>query len=139
MAYSLELRIKAIEAYASGEGTQEEIANYFQISISTFKRWLQRNVAGDPLAPIIEGKGRPKTLDNRHLEMIQRLVKENPSITLGELSEKINKKYQINAGRSVLGRALQGLNLRYKKLSLRTIEKDAPEVKKKRTVFIRVK
>ncbi len=59
------------------------------------------------LEPIVPGKGRPKTLDNLHLEMIQRLVKENPSITLGELSEQINKKYQITAGRSVLGRALQ--------------------------------
>ncbi len=85
MAYSLEFRIKAIEAYASGEGTQEEIANYFQISISTFKRWLKRNVTGDSLEPIVQGKGRPKTLDNLHLEMIQRLVKENPSITLGAL------------------------------------------------------
>lgn len=33
MAYSLEIRIKALEAHKSGKGTQEEVANYFQISL----------------------------------------------------------------------------------------------------------
>lgn len=131
MAYTIELRTKAVEAYNTGAGTQEEISSYFQIGLSTFKRWLQRKRAGEPLEPITQGKGRPKTLDAPHLETIKQVVKEAPSITLHELSELLKEKHKVKAGNAVICRALKQLNLRYKKLSLKAVERESDEVKKK--------
>jgi len=132
MAYHIELRTKAIQAYEEGEGSQEEIASLLQISLSTFKRWLAMSRKGQPLQPMMENCGRPKKIDNAGEAIIQSLVKNNPSITLSELSAAYYKKNKIIVGRSVLSRTLQKLNLRYKKLSIKSIEKQAVEVQKKR-------
>lgn len=137
MAYTLELRIKAVEAYESGEGTQEEVANYFQISLSTFKRWLNKKILGKSLCSITEGKGRPKKLNTEHIDLIKQLIADDPSITLGELSDKIYKHYKVTAGRSVISRELEKLNLRYKKLSIQAIEKNTPEVIKKKNFILK--
>lgn len=137
MAYSLELRIKALEAYESREGTQEEVANYFQISLSTFKRWLNKKILGQSLGSTTDGKGRPKKLNAEHIDLIKQLIANEPSITLGELSDKIYSHYKVTAGRSVISRALEKLNLRYKKLSLQAIEKNTPEVRKKKNYILK--
>lgn len=60
----------------------------------------------------------------------------NSSITLAELSEKLYKHDKIIAGRSVISRALNELNLRYKKLSLQAVEKHGPEVLKKKEFYL---
>jgi len=44
MAYSLELREKAINAYKKGVGSQEKVAKLFDIGISTFKRWIKKKI-----------------------------------------------------------------------------------------------
>ena len=131
MSYSLDLRMKALSAYESGTETQQEIVDTFQISLSTFKRWLQRKRSGMDLSPITDGRGRPRTLDDSSLKFIEKLVADNPSITLSELSNKLEKKYKLKAGNAVLCRALRGLNLRYKKLSIQAAEKETASVKKK--------
>ena len=134
MSYSLDLRIKSLEAYDSGEESQQDIADKFGISISTFKRWLGRYRQGKDLNPILEGRGRKKKLEESHLEQIKQLVEGSPSITLREISEYFEKKKKIQVGRSVLSRALQEMNLRYKKLSIPSEEKQTPVIKKKNKV-----
>lgn len=131
MAYSLDLRHKAISSYESDEGTQNEIANVFGVSLSTFKRWLVRKKSGENLKPRIGNKGRPKKINNAGFKTLKTIVEINPSITLAELSDLYLKEHKIRVGTSVLSRALSKLNLRYKKLSIKAVEKESDEVKKK--------
>lgn len=132
MSYSLDLRKQAVSTYELGEGTQTEIADYFGISISTFKRWLVRKKSGDDLYPKIGNKGRPEKINDIGLETLKEIVERNPSITLAELSDFYLNTHKISVGSSVLSRALNKLNLRYKKLSIKAIEKTTDAVKKKR-------
>ena len=132
MAYHIELRTKAIQAYEEGEGSQEEIASLLQISLSTLKRWLAMSRKGHPLQPMTENCGRPKKIDDAGEATIQSLVINNPSITLSELSAAYYKRHKVIVSRSVLSRTLQALNLRYKKLSIKSIEKQTDEIQKKR-------
>lgn len=132
MAYHIELRTKAIQAYEEGEGSQEEIASLLQISLSTFKRWLAMSRKGQPLQPMTGNCGRPKKIDDVGEATIQSLIRNNPSITLSELSAAYYKKHKTIVGRSVLSRTLQKLNLRYKKLSIKSVEKQTDEIQKKR-------
>lgn len=131
MSYPVIIRQKAIEQYEKGIFTQEEIAVNLGIHVSTFKRWLSRGRSGKSLEPIVgANQGRPGKIAEDGLETIEKLVKENPSITLEELSLAYKKIHDINVGRSILSRALQKLNLRRKKLSLQASEKNSEEVKK---------
>ena len=132
MTYGIELRTKVITAYEEGEESQEEIADLFQISKSAFKRWFRKKKNGEDLRPQPTRPGRPKAVDESGLKFIQKIVEKNPSITLGELSEAYYKKYHLSVGSSVLSRELQKLKLRYKKLSIKSIEKDSDDVQKKK-------
>jgi len=134
MGYSLDLRIKSLESYESGEESQQDISDKFGISTSTFKRWLSRYRQGKALNPILEGRGRKRKLKESHLEEIRDLVESSPSITLRKISEYFEKKRKIQVGRSVLSRALQAMNLRYKKLSIQSEEKQTSAIKKKKAV-----
>ncbi len=134
MPYPVVMRQKAIEQYQEGVLTQEEIASNFGIHLSTLKRWLFRDRSGEGLEPILGNKGRPGKINDEGLKTIERIVEENPSITLVELSEAYEKLHDIYAGRSILSRALKKLNLRRKKLSLQASEKNTDEVKKKNKI-----
>ena len=130
MSYALEIRNRALQAYKTGKNTQEEISNLFGISLSSFKRWLQKDRDGQSLLPDTSG-GRPAKINEDGLKTLQNLVTENPSITLEDLSINYKKIHKIVVGRSILSRALKKLNLRYKKLSISATAKDTDVVKKK--------
>jgi transposase len=130
MSYSLEIRNRALKAYKSGKKTQEEISDLFGISLSSFKRWLQKDRDGQSLIPDTSG-GRPAKVNEEGLNTLKNLVMENPSITLDDLSIQYKKIHKIVVGRSILSRALKKLNLRYKKLSISSTAKDTEVVKKK--------
>ena len=132
MAYGLELRERVIGAWNHGEYTQVDLADVFGISISTLKRWLCKVRHGEGLEPKSNQSGRPRKIDEKGEETIKQLVRENPSITLKELSKAYYKRHKIRVDKSILSRSLQELNLRYKKLSVKSVEKETLEVQKKR-------
>ena len=134
MAYSLDLRERAISCYDSKEGSQLEIAEYFGVSLSTFKRWIGRKRNGETLRPKKGKQGRPKKIDDFGIETLRAAIEENSTITLSELSDLYFKRHNITVGTSVLSRAINHLNLRYKKLSIKAAEKEKEVVKKKRRI-----
>ena len=130
--YDINFRQRVLEYYLDENLTQQEVCDIFDISISSFKRWLSRYKNGQTLYPLSEGKGRPFKVDEKGESFIKDLVAKNPSITLAEISEAYYKRRKVVAGRSVISRVLQKLNLRHKKLSVHAIEKENTAVKKKR-------
>lgn len=131
--YSLDLRKKVIETYQSESMTQIELAQMYNLSLSTIKRYLKKHRETGDLMPVIEGKGRPSAIDEDGLETIENIIKTKPSITLLELSREFFKTHRYVAGRSVLSRACQKLNLGRKKLSVFAQERERSDVKKKGT------
>lgn len=82
MSYSLDLRQRAVEAVQEGEGTQEEVAKRFKISVSSLKRWLNReHLDADkpgPVAPRLD------------LEALKKVVQDKPDLYLDEYAKLLN-------------------------------------------------
>jgi len=79
VSYSLDLRERVVEAVREGEGTQEEIAKRFKISVSSLKRWLSRkHLAADkpgPIAPRLD------------IEALKKVVQDKPDLYLDEYAK----------------------------------------------------
>lgn len=82
MSYSLDLRERAVSAARAGEGTQEEIAKRFKISVSSLKRWLTReHLQADkpgPLGPRLD------------LAALKKVVQDKPDLYLDEYAQLLN-------------------------------------------------
>lgn len=132
MSHSLETRSKAVSAIDSGNYSQKDICAIFDISLSSLRRWLSRKHNGEDLSPRKSKlAGRQRRIDADGLVTLKKAVEANPSITLAELSLLFEKEHNISVGKSVLSRELLSLNLRYKKISLKSAEQCTDEVKKK--------
>jgi transposase len=127
--YSVDFREKIISVYKAEKISQTKLAKRFKISLSSVKRYLELDEIGD-LSPKTEGKGRPGKIDESGHKMLKKIIESQPTITLEELSKVFYKKKKIKAGRSVLSRACQKLELRHKKLSRYAAEQERDDVKK---------
>lgn len=78
----MDLRERAVEAAQEGEGTQEEIAKRFKISVSSLKRWLKRkHLEADkpgPIAPRLD------------LEALKKVVQDKPDLYLDEYAKLLD-------------------------------------------------
>jgi putative transposase len=82
MAYSVDLRRRVVNAVREGEGTQEEVAKRFKVSLSSLKRWLNReDLAADKPGP------RGPRLD---IEALKKAVQEKPDAYLDEYAQMLN-------------------------------------------------
>jgi transposase len=128
--YSIDLRKKVVEIFKLEKISQTELAKRFKISLSSVKRYLNLEKETGDLSPKVEGKGRPGKITDSGYQTIQKIIEENPTITLDELSTLFYKKEKIKVARSILSRACKKLNLRRKKLSKYAAEQEREDVKK---------
>lgn len=129
-AYSVDLRQKIVDAYLKGNTSLSEVAQKFEVNISSVVRYLKLHREDGDLSPKKGNKGRPGKIDEIGYETIKKIIQNKPTTTLGELSEIYYKKRKVKAGRSVLSRACLKLNLRRKKLSCYAVERERDDVKK---------
>jgi transposase len=112
---SMDLRVRAVEAYENGEGTLQEIADRFCIGRTTLCDLvrLQRYVGSLEPNPI---RGRkPHSVDDAGRERLRALVDEQPDATLDELTERYNLHATVCISRATVGRELRAMRLTRKK------------------------
>ena len=98
-------------AYEGKEGTREEVAKRFKVSVGMVKKLLaQKNRTGD-LRSRYRFCGRKARLEPEHGESMRRLVEREPDVTLEEIKQRLGLGCTIGAIHWVLGR----LGLTYKK------------------------
>jgi transposase len=105
-----DVRVRAIAAYESGNGTQAEIAKFYRVDISTFQRWLQRYRQTGRAAPLPRGHN-PPALNEKQLLDLKRLLDETPDATLEQLREGLGVCCSLVAIHNTLKR----LKYRFKK------------------------
>lgn len=137
--YSLELRQKIVEVYQSEKLSLIKLATRFKVSLSSVKRYVSLDRESRDLSPKVEGKGRPAKMTETGYETVKQIITEKPTITLEELSKALYKKEKIKAGRSILSRACQKLEMRRKKLSRYAAEQESDVVKKTQSLLERNK
>ncbi len=108
---SLDMRERMLLAYDAQEGTREEIAERFGVSLGMVKKLLQqRRHTGDIGARHHFSGRKPKILE-RHRRKLSRLLAERPDLTLAELRTAAGLSCSLPAIHYVLA----ALNLTHKK------------------------
>ena len=110
-AISLDLRERIVLAYEGKEGTREEVAKRFKVSLGMVKKLLaQRSRTGD-LRPRYRYCGRKARLEPEHGERMRKLVGQEPDVTLEEIKQRLGLDCTVGAIHWVLAR----MGLTYKK------------------------
>lgn len=116
MAYSQDLRERAVAAVEAGDYTQAEVAGIFGVSLSSLEKWLKQKRTTGSLALRTHECGRERTLGTPEIEVVIRVaVAAQPDVTLDELCEQVKAKTQVVARPSMMCRELAVLGLRRKK------------------------
>jgi transposase len=82
---SNDLRERIVAAYDRGDGTRQQIAERYDVSLGMVKKLLrQRERTGD-VASRHRFSGRKPTITVKHEQQLRRLVRDHPDMTLEEL------------------------------------------------------
>jgi len=109
--YSMDLRQRVVEAYENGEGTHEELAEVFCVSLSWIEKLLRRWRETGSIAPKPHGGGRQAKITGKKLERLEALVEETPDATL----EELRRKCRVDGSIMSVFRALKRLGITLKK------------------------
>lgn len=105
-----EVRKKAITAYRSGKGTQQQVADMYGIHLNTLKNWLKDYEAEGRLEPRPRGH-MPQTFSEDEKQKIHDMILQKSDITLEEIRAAIGKNCSLMA----VHRELVRQGFKYKK------------------------
>jgi len=108
---SLDLRERILKAYDKGQGTREEIAARFDVSLGMVKKLLQQRRKTGCIKPRHHLAGRKKLIVAEHRIAIRQLLKRKPDMTLEELREQLG----LNCSLPAIHYVLVDMGLTYKK------------------------
>ena len=108
---SVDLRERILASYDAREGTREETANRYRVSLGMVKKLLQQRRKTGDIRPRHHYSGRkPKILDP-HRRRMRDLLSRQPDMTLAELRQATALSCSLPA----IHYALVTMNLTYKK------------------------
>ena len=108
---SIDLRERIIASYDAREGTRQEIADRFRVSLGMVKKLLvQRRKTGD-IRPLHKNAGRKPMITAAHRRQIKTLLNKQPDMTLAELRDALGLGCSLPAIHYVLA----DMNLTLKK------------------------
>ncbi len=116
-----EVRQRAIEAYRSEKGTQQQIASMFGIGLRTFARWLAQYRDHRQTAPKPRGHN-PPALNEKEMRKLDRLIQKRPDLTLAQMRDALEKDCSVVA----IHNATIRLDWRYKKRRYERVSKTDP-------------
>jgi transposase len=136
-AYGIDLRKKILESYLCKEGSLNELASRYKVSISTIKRISQRYRNTGDVQLYLHNVGRHELINDDGKEALIKILEESPDLTLKEIQEKFAALYGISPVIAVFHRVLKNLNFKHKKKSNYASQRDREDVKKKEKNLLR--
>ena len=95
--YANDLRRKFFAAYDAGEGTLEEVAQQFRVSVGWAKKISARRTrTGEVEAPVRQRAGRFPRVTPALREWIGEQIRRQPDVTLAELQERLERVQQLH-------------------------------------------
>jgi transposase len=105
------LRERIVVSYDQEEGTREEIAHRFRVSLGMVKKLLQQRRRTGDLAPRHRFAGRKPMIVATHRSQLRAMLAKKSDLTLKELRAAMALKCSLQAIHVVLGK----MGLTYKK------------------------
>ena len=110
-AYSIDLRQRVIVAHDAGEGTHQQVAVRFKVSVSWVRKILRQRRLTGSIAAKPRGGGRARVIDGEAAGRLRQAVAANDDATLVELAQAAG----VRASPSMVYRALKALGITRKK------------------------
>ena len=108
---SVDLRERILASYDAHEGTREETADRYRVSLGMVKKLLQQRRHTGDIAPRYRFCGRKPMIVSAHQSKMRALLASKNDLTLKELREATGLKCSLQAINVVLGK----MGLTYKK------------------------
>ncbi len=108
---SLDLRERVLAEYDEGNGTRQDVADRFRVSLGMVKKLLQQRQRTGDLRPRHRFSGRKPLIVDTHRRQMRQLLGQQPDLTLSELRHAVG----LNCSLPAIHYALAGMNLTYKK------------------------
>ena len=110
-AYSIDLRQRVVAAYDAREGTQEQVAARFAVSVSWVRKLLRQRRATGSIGPRPHGGGHPPAFDAPADARLRQAIRDDSDATLEELGRLAGVACSVSA----VFRAVDRLGLTRKK------------------------
>ena len=118
---SVDLRERILASYDKREGTRDEVANRYRVSLGMVKKLLQQRRHTGDIAPRHHYSGRKPIILASHHRQMEALLGRKPDLTLKELRTAVALDCTLPA----IHYALQKLGLTYKKRHSGPVSKPA--------------
>ena len=94
---SLDLRERIVAAYDGQQGTREEVAQRFGVSVGMVKKLLQQRRRTNELVHRHRYSGRKARILPEYREGLLALVAAQPDLTLAQIKEKLSMTFTVPA------------------------------------------
>jgi len=108
---SLDLRQRILTSYDQHEGTREEIAQRFRVSLGMVKKLLQQRRRTGAIACRYDHCGRRPKIVASHRQALRQLLSHKPDLTL----EELRRATQLDCTIQAIHYVLEEMGLTYKK------------------------
>ncbi len=108
---SVDLRERILGSYDAQEGTRDEIADRYRVSLGMVKKLLQQRRQTGDIGPRHHYSGRKPMILDRHRQRMRQLLSRRPDLTLAELRKAAGLACSLPA----IHYTLAAMNLTYKK------------------------
>lgn len=110
---SMDLRERILSAYDSGEGTRQQVADRFKVSLGFVKKLLVQRKRLGTIELQYQNVGRKPAFDGEHLDRLSKFIQKHTDATLVEIQEHFSDCVQCSL--QAIANALKRLDWRYKK------------------------
>ena len=107
----MDLRERILSSYDAGEGSREDIAQRYRVSLGMVKKLLQLRRSGKGIGAGHRRSGRKPRITPAHCEQMRQLLAKQPDLTLEELRSAIEVDCTVQA----IHYALEKMGLTLKK------------------------
>ena len=116
--YSEDLRKKVITSYETGTYSYRGLVSKFDVSLNFVSSVVTNFKETGNIKSLKIRKTRDRKLTGKNTDILLDLIKSNPSITLNEIVDIFNDRYNFQIGKSSIDRKLKSLKITYKKKHL---------------------
>jgi transposase len=110
---SIDLRERIVAAYDAGEGTRQQIAERFKVSLGLVKKLLAQRKSLGTIEPQYQNVGRRPAFDGEDLKKLDNFLRKQADATLMEIQEYFNGC--VSCSIQAIANAIKRLGWRYKK------------------------
>ena len=110
---SIDLRERIMAAYDAGEGSRQQVADRFKVSLGLVKKLLAQRRNLGTIEPQYQNVGRKPAFDNKSLKQLDKFLQKHSDATLIEIQEHFSGS--VLCSLQAIANALKRLGWCYKK------------------------